>query len=228
MRSFYGLIKQGEESVRAMGRGEGHYRYFRQVCLPKCRNRRGCLSMTVCTKVETQSPSSLKRGSLGPGRRICTQPRLYSSGAVALDQGLCVGVRRSRWQGQTQHNCCRAKRTGQFCGKISVLPCGANMAQYINFSKGYKILNEPEECWYYSCYVVGGRAKRGLPLGECHATKRYASTLHVPDLGRDRGNDGLRASPAAARRGGQAQTGAAVRCRAGFGVTATGYVSRVY
>ena len=165
--------------------------------------------MTVCTKVETQVSSSLKRGSLGPGRRICTKPRLYSSGAVALDKGLCVGVRRIRQQAQTQHNCCRANRTGQFCGKISFLPCGANMTQYLNFSKGYKILNYPEEGWYYSCYVVGGIAKGGFPLGECHATKCYASTLHVPDLGRSRGGHGLRGPPATARRGCHAQTGPA-------------------
>ena len=158
--------------MRAMGTVAGRCRDFRQGCLLKCGNRRGCLSMTVCMKVETQVPSSLKRGSLGPGRRICPKPRLYSSGAAALDKGLCVGVRRSRQQAQTQHNCCRANRTGQFCGKISFLPCCANMTQYINFSKGYKILNDPEERWYYSCYVVGGIAKRGFPLEERHADTR--------------------------------------------------------
>jgi hypothetical protein len=35
-----------------------------------------------------------------------------------------------------------------------------------NFSKGYRILKEQKECWYYSCYGVASIAKRDLPLGE--------------------------------------------------------------
>src|SRR5215470_99147 len=42
-----------------------------------------------------------------------------------------------------------------------------------------------------------------------HATRSYASTLHVPDPRRSRGGYGRRGSPATARRGCQAQTGAA-------------------
>src|SRR5215831_17837635 len=40
-----------------------------------------------------------------------------------------------------------------------------------------------------------------------HAIQSYASTLHVPDPRRSRKGYGRREPPAAARRGGQAQTG---------------------
>src|SRR6266566_277869 len=107
------------------------------------------------------------------------------------------------------------------------------MTKYLNFSKEYKTFEEPEGGWYDSCCVIDGRVMRGLPLGErhaetsdvclcsaamrvSHATSSDTSRIHVPNPRCDRGDDGLRASPAAARRGGQAQTGPAGRCRAGF------------
>src|SRR5215813_9249279 len=123
--------------------------------------------MTVWAMAKTYIRSSLQRGAplvwvAGQARnRVC----ILSSRTVALDEGLCVGMRRDRQKAQTQHNCSHSNRTRQFCTKISVLPCGSSMMQHLNFSKGYKILNDPEWHWYYSCYVVDGIAERGLPLG---------------------------------------------------------------
>src|SRR5882672_9202877 len=90
MRSFYGLIKQGEESVRAMGRGEGQYRYFRQVCLPKCSNRRGCLSMTVYEGRDAV-PQLSQEGFPWSGSQD-----MYATASVLLRRG-CSGQGPLRW-----------------------------------------------------------------------------------------------------------------------------------
>src|SRR5262245_8828895 len=101
--------------------------------------------------------------------------RVYTlaSRAVTPGEGLCVGMRRDRQQAQVQRNCSLSNRTRQCCTKISVLPCCASMMQHLSFSKGYKILNDPEGHWYYSCYVVDGIAMRGLPLGH---------VLRIPEM----------------------------------------------
>ena len=64
--------------MRAISTVAGQGRDFRQGCLEKCENRRRCLSIVVCARVETYVPGSLKRGSLGPGRRIYTKLLLYA------------------------------------------------------------------------------------------------------------------------------------------------------
>src|SRR5215475_7461405 len=96
----------------------------------------------------------------------------------------------------------------QFCTKISASSCRANMMQCFVFSKRYKILNDRRGHWYYSCYVVWHSEERAS-FGEhhadirdaclysaamriSHATRSYASTLHVPDPRRSRGSHGLR------------------------------------
>jgi hypothetical protein len=45
---------------------------FQQLCPKKCGNRRRCLSMQACSRVKPPVPSSPKKGSLGPGLRVCT------------------------------------------------------------------------------------------------------------------------------------------------------------
>src|SRR5205823_9534632 len=50
--------------MRALVAVEGQCHDSRQICLQKCENRRGCLSITVYAKVETQVSSCLKTAIL--------------------------------------------------------------------------------------------------------------------------------------------------------------------
>ena len=93
--------------------------------------------------------------------RVC----MLSSHAVALDESLCSSAHRGHQQAQTQHNCWRANRTGQICAKTSFLPCCTDITEYPHFSKSYMILNDLEEHWYYSCYVLGSIANVPISWG---------------------------------------------------------------
>src|SRR5438093_1296637 len=64
LQSFYDLIKQGEEYMRALGTVQGQYRYFRQGCLHKCRHRRGCRSRTAMKGGRT----TLRTGKTSAGK----------------------------------------------------------------------------------------------------------------------------------------------------------------
>ena len=159
------------------------------------------------------SPALPRGAPHGPGRRICTKPCLYalSSRALPLDEGLCGDARRGHRQAQTQHNCCHTNRTRRFCTKISVVPYCASMMQYLNFSKGYKVFERLERAlvllllwrgWYSDERSFSGErhadtrdvCRCSAAMRMSHATRSDASTLYVPDLGRDRGGHGPFAS----------------------------------